>query len=189
MSNRQRRVDQSTPVWVGGFKYRSLADVLQYVVACGGLDSRSDEWNYHDTDVLVVSQWTYCVAAAIAVGAAVGFFFLTPETHDGAAYALTILMGMGMAACFVMALSFITAMIGENKVCIWSALFYVRVYAETYRRSSSPLTRYKRRHWFFFKWTEPITASKRLFLCDLPLHYLINIRWNCAKNCRGKDRF
>ena len=85
---------------------------------------------YPDTGDLVVSQWTYCVAAAFSLGAAVGFFFLTPETHDSAAYALTILMGMGMAGSFVMALSFITALIGENKVCIASALVPVRVYVE-----------------------------------------------------------
>ena len=60
------------------------------------------------------------MAAAAVIGAAAGFFFLSPETHASAAYALTILLGMGMSCCFVMALSLQTALIGESKVCAQS---------------------------------------------------------------------
>ena len=61
-------------------------------------------------------QWTYNVAAAVVIGSAVWLYFLTPSSRL-VAYAPAILIGSGMSATFVMALTFLTDLIGENKVC------------------------------------------------------------------------
>ena len=61
-------------------------------------------------------QWTYCISVAMVIGAAVWFYLLTPSSK-AQAYAPTILSGIGMSAAFVMALAFLTDLIGDNKVC------------------------------------------------------------------------
>ena len=55
------------------------------------------------------------MAAVLVIGAAVWFYFLTLSTKSFT-YAPTIMVGTGMSAMFVMALNYITELIGDNKV-------------------------------------------------------------------------
>ena len=64
-------------------------------------------------------QWTYCLAASVVVGTAVWFYFIT-QSIKSVTYAPTILAGAGMSAMNVMSLTYLTDLIGENKVCILS---------------------------------------------------------------------
>ena len=51
----------------------------------------------------------------MVLGAAVWFYFLTPSSK-AQAYAPTILTGSAISATFVMALTFVADLIGDNKV-------------------------------------------------------------------------
>ena len=64
-------------------------------------------------------QWTYCLAASVVVGTAVWFYFIT-QSIKSVTYAPTILVGAGTSAMIVMSLTFLTDLIGENKVCTLS---------------------------------------------------------------------
>ena len=64
-----------------------------------------------------LAQWSYLQAAAIVIGGVVWSYFQTPSSRQ-ATYAPVILIGFGMSIMYVMALAFITELIGENKVCV-----------------------------------------------------------------------
>lgn len=85
--------------------------------------------------LLIAFQWTYCLAAAVIIGAAVSFYFITSITHKAAAYVLTIFTGIGMSSTFVMALAFLTNFIGDNKVC-FIHIFFSFVCAVSYNTAA-----------------------------------------------------
>ena len=64
-------------------------------------------------------QWTCCLAASVVVGAAVWFYFIT-QSIKSVTYAPTILVGAGTSAMIVMSLTYLTDLIGEDKVCTLS---------------------------------------------------------------------
>ena len=64
-------------------------------------------------------QWTYCLAAFVVVGTAVWFYFIT-QSIKSVTYAPTILVGAGTSAMIVMSLTYLTDLIGEDKVCTLS---------------------------------------------------------------------
>jgi len=55
------------------------------------------------------------LAASLVICGAVWSYFQTPSTRQ-VTYAPVILIGFGMSVMYVMALAFITDLIGENKV-------------------------------------------------------------------------
>ena len=55
------------------------------------------------------------MAASLVICGAVWSYFLNPSTRQ-VTYAPVILIGFGMSVMYVMALTFITDLIGENKV-------------------------------------------------------------------------
>ena len=61
------------------------------------------------------------MAASVVIGAAVWFYFLT-QSSKAQAYVPTILIGIGMSATFVVALAFLTELIGDNKVVVRRSL-------------------------------------------------------------------
>ena len=61
------------------------------------------------------------MAASVVIGAAVWFYFLT-QSSKAQAYVPTILIGIGMSATFVVALAFLTELIGDNKVIVRCSL-------------------------------------------------------------------
>ena len=60
-------------------------------------------------------QWTYCVAAASLIGAAVWFYFIS-ESAAYLAYPAAVAVGVTSAMMVAMSLTFLTDLIGENKV-------------------------------------------------------------------------
>ena len=75
------------------------------------------------------------MAASLVIGGLVWSYFQTPSTRQ-ATYAPVIIIGFGMSVMYVMALAFITEVIGENKVSDLGRLpFYDTAHRlVTYRR-------------------------------------------------------
>ncbi|XP_022803748.1 uncharacterized protein LOC111341063 isoform X2 [Stylophora pistillata] len=69
---------------------------------CNGLNKR------------IGSKWSYLLAGSIVIGCAVWSYFQTISTRQST-YAQVIIMGSGLSIIHVMALVFITELIGENK--------------------------------------------------------------------------
>ena len=65
-------------------------------------------------------QWTYCLGASVAGGAATWFYFLTQPTKQ-LIYVPLVLTGVSSSAMNVMALSFIADVIKDDKVCMTSS--------------------------------------------------------------------
>ena len=63
----------------------------------------------------IFPQWTYLVGALLVIGASVYYYFLTAELNKSA-YAPVILTGSGMSIMYVMALTFATELVKEDKV-------------------------------------------------------------------------
>ena len=61
-------------------------------------------------------QWTYLVFSLLPTGAAVWFYAVDESTRHFT-YASTVLIGCGMSGLIVMALAFVTGVIGPYKVC------------------------------------------------------------------------
>ena len=57
------------------------------------------------------------MAASLVMGGAVWSYFQSPSTKQ-TTYAPVIIIGGGMSIMYVMALAFITELIGENKVSV-----------------------------------------------------------------------
>ena len=78
----------------------------------------SDWWNDFQTflALILLLQWSYLLAASLVIGGTLWSYFQTPSIRQ-ATYAPVILIGFGMSVMYVMALAFITELIGENKVC------------------------------------------------------------------------
>ena len=64
-------------------------------------------------------QWTYCLGASVAGGAATWFYFLTQPTKQ-MVYVPLVLIGVSSSAMYVMALSYIADIIKDDKVCMTS---------------------------------------------------------------------
>ena len=60
-------------------------------------------------------QWTFCVAACMAIGAAI-WFYLVPLSIKHMVYAPTVLIGCGVSGLLVMSLSFVTDVMWADKV-------------------------------------------------------------------------
>ena len=84
--------------------------------------SRGKE-NNHPKFFSLYLQWTYCLAAFVVIGAAVWFYFIT-QSIKSVTYAPTILVGAGTSAMIVMSLTYLTDLIGEDKVCTLSWVFF-----------------------------------------------------------------
>ena len=69
-----------------------------------------------NSTLCLLLQWSYLLAASLVIGGVVWSYFQTPSIKQ-ATYAPIIIMGFGMSVMYVMALAFITELIGENKVC------------------------------------------------------------------------
>ena len=69
--------------------------------------------------MLTSYQWTYCLGASLAVGAATWFYFLTQPTKQ-MVYMPLVLTGVSSSAMYVMALSFIADVVKDDKVCMTS---------------------------------------------------------------------
>ena len=63
-------------------------------------------------------QTTFSVAASLGIGSAAWFFLVTQSTKQ-MVYAPILLSGCSSSAMYAMALSFITDVIGQEKVCPW----------------------------------------------------------------------
>ena len=81
-------------------------------------------------------QWTYCLAASVVIGAAVWFYFIT-QSIKSVTYAPTILVGAGTSAMIVMSLTYLTDLIGEDKVCTLS-LTICLLHSNAFGSSASP---------------------------------------------------
>ena len=62
-------------------------------------------------------QWTYLLASLLVICGSVYCYFQTPSLRQST-YAPVILIGSGMSVMYVMALAFVTELIGEDTVSI-----------------------------------------------------------------------
>lgn len=74
------------------------------------------------------SKWSYLLAGSIVLGCAVWSYFQTLSTRHST-YAQVIVMGSGLSIMQVMALVFITELIGENKETSGSVFAIITVIA------------------------------------------------------------
>lgn len=61
------------------------------------------------------NKWSFLLAAFLVMGGAVWSYFLTVSPNQSI-YAPVVMIGSGLSVMYVMALVFITELIGENKV-------------------------------------------------------------------------
>ena len=61
------------------------------------------------------NKWSFLLAAFLVMGGAVWSYFLTVSPNQST-YAPVVMIGSGLSVMYVMALVFITELIGENKV-------------------------------------------------------------------------
>lgn len=74
------------------------------------------------------SKWSYLLAASLVICGAVWSYFLNPSTRQ-VTYAPVILIGFGMSVMYVMSLTFITDLIGENKETSGAVISIITVVA------------------------------------------------------------
>ena len=65
--------------------------------------------------IVFVTQWAICIAAVLTIGAATGFYFVTPSARH-VVYGPVVVIGCGVSGQFVMALSFVTDVMWHDKV-------------------------------------------------------------------------
>ena len=67
--------------------------------------------------LICTSQWSYLLASLLVMGGAVWSYFQTFSIRQST-YVPVVMIGSGLSIMYVMALVFITELIGENKVSV-----------------------------------------------------------------------
>ncbi|KAL9987823.1 hypothetical protein ACROYT_G002191 [Oculina patagonica] len=74
------------------------------------------------------TKWSYLLAASLVMSGTVWSYFQTPSTRQ-TTYAPVVIIGSGMSIMYVMALAFITELIGENKETSGSVISIITLIA------------------------------------------------------------